>query len=74
MYIGDSACSLARTQWHRFDADSYLDPMLQTIPHPAFKVSDLSAALGSHTVLLEPYKPIEGFGLQFSKTAACRLS
>ena len=61
MYTGDSTCSLVRTQWHRFDADSCLDPELQTIPHPAFKVSDLSAALGSHTVLLGPYKPIEGF-------------
>jgi hypothetical protein len=60
-YTSDSECALVRIQWHRFDADSCLDPVLQTIPHPAFKVSDLNAALGGHTVLLGPYEPIEGF-------------
>jgi hypothetical protein len=49
MYTGDSACSLVRIQWHRFDADSCLDPELQATPHPAFKVSDLSAALDAVT-------------------------
>ncbi len=31
------------------------------MPRPAFKVIDLNSALGGHTVLLGPYKPIEGF-------------
>lgn len=51
-YTSDSDCSLVHIQWHRFTADSCLDPLLQTLPHPAFKVSDLTAALAGHAVLL----------------------
>ena len=61
MYTSDSSCSLIRVQWHRFEADSCLDPVLRTLPHPAFKVSDLAAAIEGHNVLLTPYEPIEGF-------------
>ena len=60
MYTSDSTCGLIHIQWHRFNADSCLDPRIRTQPHPAFKVSDLTAALKGCTVLLEPYEPIEG--------------
>ena len=61
MYTSDTDCKLLHIQWHRFEADSCLDPLLQALPHPAFKVSDLAAALDGHNVLLAPYEPIEGF-------------
>jgi len=61
IYTSDSGCGLVRIQWHRFDPESCLNPVLRTLPHPAFKVSDLTAALVSHTVLRGPYEPIEGF-------------
>jgi hypothetical protein len=60
-YTSDSDCSLVRIQWHRFDADSSAGPLLRTLPHPAFKVSNLAAALEGQTILLGPYEPIEGF-------------
>ena len=61
MYTSDSNCSLIRVQWHRFEAGSSLDPLIQTLPHAAFKVSDLAKAIEGKTILLGPYEPIEGF-------------
>jgi hypothetical protein len=61
MYTSDSDSGLIRVQWHRFEADSSLDPLIRTVPHAAFKVSDLEAAIEGHKVLLGPYEPIEGF-------------
>jgi hypothetical protein len=61
VYTSDSECGLVHIQWHRFNPDSCLDPILRTLPHPAFKVNDLSGALHGHRVLVGPYEPIEGF-------------
>jgi hypothetical protein len=61
MYTSDSECGLARVQWHRFDPESPLDPLIRSIPHAAFKVSDLDAAVAGHRLLLDPYEPIQGY-------------
>ena len=61
MYTSDSSCSVIRVQWHRFEPDSCLDPLIRTVPHAAFKVSDLMKAIEGHRILLGPYEPIEGF-------------
>jgi len=37
IYTSDSDCGIVRIQWHRFDADSCVDPVLRMLPHPAFK-------------------------------------
>jgi len=61
MYTSDSNCGLIRVQWHRFEQDSPLDPLIQALPHAAFKVSDLVKAVEGHKVLLGPYQPIDDF-------------
>jgi hypothetical protein len=61
MHTSDSECGLARVQWHRFAPDSPLDPLIRSVPHPAFNVSNLDAAVAGHKLLLEPYEPIEGY-------------
>ncbi|SHO63393.1 hypothetical protein SAMN02745172_01368 [Pseudoxanthobacter soli DSM 19599] len=61
MYTRDSDCRLIRAQWHRFEETSPLHPLLRTVPHPAFKVSDLARAIEGMTLLLGPYEPIAGF-------------
>jgi hypothetical protein len=61
IYTSDSDCGLVRIQWHRFAEDTSADPLLRTLPHPAFKVSDLARAIEGRTLLLGPYEPIEGF-------------
>lgn len=50
-----------RIQWHRFTEDTPLHPLLRELPHVAFKVNDLSAAIEGEEVLLGPYEPIDDF-------------
>jgi hypothetical protein len=50
-----------RIQYHRFEDGSPLHPLLRTMPHVAFKVDNLDAAIEGEEVLLGPYCPFEGF-------------
>jgi hypothetical protein len=61
MYTSDDPCRMLRVQWHRFEPECPLHPLLQTAPHPAFKVSDLNKAIAGKVVILGPYEPIAGF-------------
>jgi hypothetical protein len=60
MYTSDNAGRF-RIQWHRFTADSPLHPLIRTLPHVAFKVDDLHAAIEGETVILGPFEPIDGY-------------
>ncbi|WP_418612112.1 hypothetical protein AB4W76_13390 [Klebsiella pasteurii] len=48
-----------KVQWHRFTDDSPLHPLLKTVPHVAFKVDNLSAAIRDEEIILGPYEPID---------------
>jgi hypothetical protein len=61
MYTSDDACGTAKVQWHRFETDSPIHPLVQSVPHAAFKVNNLDRAVEGRTVLLGPYEPIEQF-------------
>lgn len=61
MYTSGGSSSEFRVQYHRFDADSPLHPLIKTVPHVAFKVDDLDQAIDGKTVILGPYFPIPGF-------------
>lgn len=61
MYTSDSDCKSLRIQWHRFEPDSSLHPLIRTVPHAAFKVLDLDRAIVGHELLLGPYEPIPDF-------------
>lgn len=61
MYTSDSDCKTLRIQWHRFEPDSPLHSLIQTVPHVAFKVDDLSRATEGYALLLAPYEPIPNF-------------
>ncbi|AJI73804.1 conserved hypothetical protein [Francisella tularensis subsp. novicida GA99-3548] len=50
-----------RVQYHRFGPKCPLDKLIQTMPHIAYKVSDLDQAIKDKNILLKPYFPIEGF-------------
>ncbi|WP_295537914.1 hypothetical protein [uncultured Pseudacidovorax sp.] len=60
MYTSDNAGRF-RIQWHRFTPDSPLHPLIRSVPHVAFKVADLAAAIEGETVILGPYEPIDGY-------------
>ncbi|UQZ86422.1 hypothetical protein SK3146_05715 [Paenibacillus konkukensis] len=50
-----------RIQWHRFEPDSPLHPLMKSLPHLAFKVNDLEAAIEGEEVILGPYEPIDDY-------------
>jgi len=47
-------------EWMRFDADSPISELIRTVPHLAFVVDDLEAALEGKEVLTPPSSPSEG--------------
>ena len=61
MYTSGGENSEFRIQYHRFAEDSPLHPLLKTMPHVAFKVSDLLMAIKGKEVILGPYEPFPGF-------------
>ena len=50
-----------RVQWHRFEPGSSMHPLIQTVPHAAFKVEDLDQVVIGYNILLGPYEPIPNF-------------
>jgi len=47
-------------QWIRFDPDAPYPEAVKTIPHVAFEVDDLAAALVGQEILVPPNSPIPG--------------
>lgn len=47
-------------QWMRFDEDAPYPEIIQTLPHVAFEVDDLDAALIGREILVAPNSPSEG--------------
>jgi hypothetical protein len=47
-------------QWMRYDADAPYPEIIKTVPHVAFEVDDLTAALEGKEILTPPNSPSEG--------------
>lgn len=60
MYTSDNDGNF-RIQWHRFTPDSPLHPLIKSLPHVAFKVDSLEAAIAGEEVILGPYEPIDDY-------------
>ena len=52
-------------QWMRFDADCPLPEVVKTVPHVAFAVDDLEAALAGQDVIIAPNSPSPGVRVAF---------
>jgi hypothetical protein len=52
-------------QWMRFEPDCPLPELVKSVPHVAFEVDDLKAALEGHEILIEPNSPSEGVMVGF---------
>ena len=52
-------------EWIRFEADAPLPELVKTVPHVAFQVDDLEAALAGHEVIIPPNSPSEGVRVAF---------
>jgi hypothetical protein len=73
MYTSDSPCQSVRIQWHRFDANSSLHPLIRAVPHVALKVTDLEGAIAGSNLLLAPYEPIPGFRVAIIEDGGCPI-
>jgi hypothetical protein len=47
-------------EWMRFAPDCPLPKLIQAVPHVAFVVQDIQAAIAGKQVLIEPNSPAEG--------------
>lgn len=59
MFTSDSDGDF-RIQFHRFEKDSPLHPIIKNLPHVALQVNDLEKAINGKEILLGPYEPLHG--------------
>jgi hypothetical protein len=52
-------------QWMRYEPDCPLPELVKCVPHVAFEVDDLEAALAGHEILIEPNRPSDGVTVAF---------
>ncbi len=65
VYVSGYEESPFGVEWMRFEPDSPLPELVQTIPHVAFRVEDLEAELKGKEVLIEPNSPSDGVRVAF---------
>jgi hypothetical protein len=65
MHVSGNESSPFHIEWMRFDPDSPLPDLVQKVPHVAFEVDDLEAALDGRKVLIEPNSPSPGVLVAF---------
>jgi hypothetical protein len=54
-----------RVEFLRFEADSPVQGPVRDLPHVAYRVDDLEAALAGEEVLIEPFNPSPNFTVAF---------
>lgn len=54
-----------KVEFLRFEKDSPVSGPVRDLPHIAFRVDDMAAALEGENVLLEPFSPSPGFMVAF---------
>ena len=52
-------------EWLRFEDDSPTPDLVKRVPHVAFEVKDLEAAIADKQVLIEPNSPSDGVRVAF---------
>jgi hypothetical protein len=60
LHVSGFSSSPFGIEWMRYSADSPLHPAIKTLPHVAFEVDDLDAALEGQEVIYPPGSPSEG--------------
>jgi len=52
-------------EWIRYEEDAPYPNVVKTVPHVAFEVDDLIAAIKGHKVIIRPNSPSEGLIVAF---------
>jgi hypothetical protein len=65
MTVSDHLNNPFGIQWQRYWAGAPYPELVKTVPHVAFEVDDLAAALAGRTVIIEPNSPSRGVLVAF---------
>jgi hypothetical protein len=65
VYCTDHESNPFGIQWMRYEPDCPLPELVKTVPHVAFEVDDLQAALVGCEILIQPNSPSEGVLVAF---------
>ena len=65
MYGSGYETSPYGVEWMRFEPDSPLPELVKTVPHVAFVVDDLQAAIDGKDILIKPNSPADGVSVAF---------
>ena len=65
MTVSDHEANPYGIQWQRYWEGAPYPDLVKTVPHVAFEVDDLAAALAGQQVLIEPNQPSEGLTVAF---------
>jgi len=60
VYVSGFESSPYGIQWMRFDHDAPYPEIVMTVPHVAFEVDDLAAAIAGRDILIAPNSPSSG--------------
>jgi hypothetical protein len=60
LYVSGFDTSPYGIEWMRFEHDSPISDLIKTVPHIAFEVDDLEAALAGKQILTPPNSPSDG--------------
>ena len=65
MTVSDHANNKYGIQWQRYWKDAPYAELVKRVPHVAFEVADLDAALKGQKVIIRPNSPSEGLTVAF---------
>lgn len=65
VHVSGFESSPYKVEWMRFDPDCPLPDLVKTVPHVAFVVDDLVAAIAGRNVLIPPNSPSPGVTVAF---------
>ena len=65
MYVSGYETSEYGVEWMRFEAGSPVPDLVQQVPHVAFEVEDLAAAIAGREILIPPNHPSPGVTVAF---------
>ena len=65
MTVSDHLGNPFGIQWQRYWDDAPYPDLVKTVPHVAFEVDDMAAALAGQKVIIEPNRPSRGVLVAF---------
>ncbi len=65
MTVSDHQNNPFGIQWQRYWDDAPYPDLVKTVPHVAFEVDDLAAALDGQRIIIEPNSPSHGVTVAF---------